>query len=83
MIVGEKIISIVIKAISKKFKLSKVLSYVEDDNELDEKCRHLEKRIELLEKMAHPKRDFVRCKQCEERIDNANKLMQSVGDEPI
>ena len=33
------IIEIVIKAIAKKFKLDKVLSYVEDDNELDLKVK--------------------------------------------
>ena len=33
------IIEIVIKAIAKKFKLDKVLAYVEDDNELDNKVK--------------------------------------------
>lgn len=32
------------------FKLDKVLSYVEEDNELDHKVKELEKRIKKLEK---------------------------------
>lgn len=34
----------------KIFKLDKVLSYVEEDNELDHKVKELEKRIKKLEK---------------------------------
>ena len=40
-------------------------------------------RIEKLEKKSHPKKDFVRCKECEERITKASELMQSAGDETI
>jgi len=39
-----------IKLLAKKFKLDKVLAYVEEDNELDKKIRKLEKRISKLEK---------------------------------
>ena len=79
MIIPETIIKMLIK----RFKLKKILNYVENDNELDEKCKQLEKRMDLLEKMAHPVRDFVRCKQCEERITESSKLMQATGDETI
>ena len=79
MIIPETIIKMLIK----RFKLKKILNYVENDNELDEKCKQLEKRMDLLEKMAHPVRDFVRCKQCEERITESSKLIQSTGDETI
>ena len=72
-----------IKMLIKRFKLKKILNYVENDNELDEKCKQLEKRMDLLEKMAHPVRDFVRCKECEERITESSKLMQATGDETI
>ena len=65
-----------IRALAKKFKLDKVLSYVENDNELDLAVKHMEKRLELLEKMAHPPKEFVSCKICEEKI-------QSIGDETI
>ena len=40
-------------------------------------------RIEKLEEKSHPKKDFVRCKECEERITRASELMQSAGDETI
>ena len=79
MIIPETIIKMLIK----RFKLKKILNYVENDNELDEKCKQLEKRMDLLEKMAHPVRDFVRCKECEERITESSKLMQATGDETI
>ena len=39
-----------IKLLAKKFKLDKVLAYVEDDNELDKKIKELEKRVRVLEK---------------------------------
>ena len=65
-----------IRALAKKFKLDKVLSYVENDNELDLSVKHIEKRLELLEKMSHPQREFVSCKICEDKI-------QSTGDETI
>ena len=44
------IIEAVIKIIAKKFKLDKILSYVEDDNELDLKVRKLERRIKKIER---------------------------------
>ena len=39
--------------IMKVFKLDKVLSYVEQDNELDIKVKQLEKRIKKLESWKH------------------------------
>ena len=65
-----------IRALAKQFKLDKVLSYVENDNELDYKVNSIEKRLDLIEKMAHPPREFVSCKTCEQKI-------QSIGDEVI
>jgi len=43
------IIDAVSKILLKKFKLDKVLSYVEEDNELDHKVKELEARIKKLE----------------------------------
>lgn len=40
-------------------------------------------RIEKLEEDSHPIRDFIRCKQCESRIEDANNLIQRIGDEAI
>tara|TARA_R100000742_G_C4264914_1_gene82874 strand:- start:1014 stop:1241 length:228 start_codon:yes stop_codon:yes gene_type:complete len=70
------LINKVISMIAKQFKLDKVLSYVENDNELDYKVSSIEKRLDLIEKMAHPPREFVSCKTCEQKI-------QSIGDEVI
>ena len=53
-----------IRALAKQFKLDKVLSYVENDNELDIAVKSIEKRVDLLEKMAHPQREFVQCESC-------------------
>ena len=56
------------KFLRKQFKLDKVLDYVEKDNELDVNYRHLEKRVNSLEKMAHPPRDFEICGDCKCKI---------------
>ena len=42
------IIDAAVKFIAKKFKLDKVLSYVEDDNELDNKVKDLDLDIHYL-----------------------------------
>ena len=93
MIVGEKIIEIVIKAVAKKFKLSKILKYVEKPNVLDESVdrlfnisQSLEFRITDIEKYYHnrpPPRDDFMCKKCSKQIKESSELMQSVGDEVI
>ena len=63
------IINKVIGLIAKQFKLDKVLSYVENDNELDHEVENIRKRIDMLEKMAHPKRDFVVCDECKCKVE--------------
>ena len=63
-IIVEKVISL----LAKQFKLDKVLKYVEQPNELDDDVKHLKARVESLEKMAHPQRDFVICNQCKQQI---------------
>tara|TARA_R100000306_G_C4252854_1_gene81308 strand:- start:19 stop:255 length:237 start_codon:yes stop_codon:yes gene_type:complete len=75
MIVGDKIIEIAIRAIAKKFKLTKILEYVENPNELDKSVERLfrisqalEKRIGDLETYSHPKRNFVVCDECKQQI---------------
>ena len=44
------IINGVIKLVTKQFKLDKVLKYVEEPNELDNKVDNLNDRVKLLEK---------------------------------
>ena len=49
----------VIKVIQKQFKLDKVVSYVFDQNELDDRCDKLEEKVKVLEEKAHTPTDFV------------------------
>ena len=63
-IIVEKAISL----LAKQFKLDKVLKYVDEPNELDEDMKHLKARVDSLEKMAHPQRDFVVCNKCNDKI---------------
>ena len=62
------IIAKVVKLIAKQFKLDKILNYVENPNELDEEVDNLKERIMRLEVNSHPKRDFVLCDMCKEKI---------------
>ena len=62
------IISKVVKLIAKQFKLDKILDYVENPNELDEEVEKLKERMIKLEVNSHPKRDFVLCDMCKEKI---------------
>ena len=68
MIGSKMIINIVANKLTKHFKLDKIMSYVFDDNELDEKTKNHEDRIRILESMAHPKREFVVCNKCKKNI---------------
>ena len=83
LMIQKLIINKIIELLSRQFKLHKIMKYVQEPNELDNKVDNLNDRMAILEKMAHPKRDFVRCKECEERITNASKLMQGTGDESM
>ena len=44
------IIEAIVKVVAKKFKLDKILSYVEDDNELDVKFRKMDRRLRKVER---------------------------------
>ena len=67
------VIKKVVELIARQFKLDKILSYVEDDNELDHKVNGMEKRLDLLEKMAHPKKDFVVCNNCKCKVEECGE----------
>jgi hypothetical protein len=62
-IIVKKVLDIVMKQILKKFKLDKIQKYVEEPNVLDKKVSKLEKSLKKLEKLAHPKANFV-CTDC-------------------
>ena len=59
------VINSVAGKLAKHFKLDKVMDYVFDDNNLDEKMKEVEIRLNLLEKMSHPPKNF-KCKCNEE-----------------
>ena len=83
MIIPKILINQVANSLTKHFKLDKIMNYVFDKNPLDEQMEMVLVRLQKLEDISHPKKEFVRCKQCEERITEAGKLMQSIGDETI
>ena len=58
MIIPKMLIKTVAAQLTKHFKLDKIMSYVFDDNELDSKVKELENRLDLLERMSHPPKDF-------------------------
>ena len=71
----EKILKLVTTSLAKKFKLSKLLRYMERPNECDLRVEQLEEDVKELKKMAHSAKDV------EERVDEdvdsfANKLKQ-------
>ena len=61
MIVPKMLINAVSSRLVKHFKLDRIMSYVFDDNELDDKVSEMDKRLNLLEKMAHPPKN-LKCK---------------------
>ena len=62
------IIKGVITILQKQFKLDKLMSYVFEQNELDDRCDSLEERVGNLECDTHPPRDFVVCDKCKQKI---------------
>jgi|TARA_Y100001963_G_scaffold24144_1_gene32407 hypothetical protein len=58
MIIPKMLINTVATQMVKHFKLDKIMSYVFDENELDRKIDEMEKRLKLLEKIAHPPKNF-------------------------
>ena len=63
------LINSVATVLTKHFKLDKMMSYVFDDNELDNKVKDLEERIGLVERIAHPSKEF----KCNYKIKEENK----------
>jgi len=58
MILTKMVINSVASKLAKHFKLDKIMSYVFDDNNLDKEVVNINKRLDILEKMAHPPKDF-------------------------
>ncbi len=49
MIIPKMLINAVATALTKHFKLDKIMSYVFEDNELDKEVKKLNKRVNILE----------------------------------
>jgi len=49
MIIPKMLINAVANALTKHFKLDKIMSYVFEDNELDKEVKKLNKRVDILE----------------------------------
>ena len=49
MIIPKMLINAVATALTKHFKLDKIMSYVFEDNELDNEVEQLNKRVDILE----------------------------------
>ena len=66
----DKILKLVTTSLAKKFKLSKLLRYMERPNECDLRVEQLEEDVKELKKMAYPSK-------IDEDVDSfANKLKQ-------
>ena len=62
-----KVLDVIIKQF-KLEKMEKLIEYVENPNDADEKIEDLEKRLKTLEENSHPPRTFVRCEDCNKQI---------------
>ena len=58
MILTKMVINSVAGKLAKHFKLDKIMSYVFDKNELDDKVENLEKDVELLKSLAKSSKEF-------------------------
>ena len=69
MILTKMVINSVATKLTKHFRLDKIMSYVFDDNELDEKVKNLESRLKILENIAHTPKNF----KCNYKKQKGNK----------
>ena len=74
------VINKIINLLAKQFNLFKVMKYVEEPNDADERIDKLEstvfqqsRLIEMLLRDSHPKRKFVRCEECNKKIKDKEK----------
>lgn len=50
-----------------------IMEYVFEDNNLDQQMAAMQKRVGKLEKLSHPKREFVMCNECKCKIMEQDK----------
>ena len=80
------LINKIVDLIAKQFKLYDIMKYVKEPNDADNRISDLEirlfqlgRKVEELTKDSHPKREFVRCKECEKKIkENTKKYRNSL-----
>ena len=71
----DKILKLVTTSLAKKFKLSKLLRYMERPNECDLRVEQLEEDVKELKKMAHSSKGLS--EKVDKDVDSfANKLKQ-------
>ena len=58
-----------INAIAKQFRLDEVLDYVFKPNQNNEDIIEMKDDIKILKAIAHPQREFVRCSECNLKIE--------------
>ena len=70
----------VVKLVAKQFKLDKILSYVEDPNDADQRIDELEldvftlkRNVQELDKIAHEPREFIVCNDCKKPVKEKMK----------
>ena len=59
----------ILKAIAKHFRLDEVLEYVFKPNQNNEDIIEMKDDIKILKAIAHPQREFVRCSECNLKIE--------------
>ena len=59
----------ILKAIAKQFRLDEVLEYVFKPNQNNEDIIEMKDDIKILKAIAHPQREFVRCSECNLKIE--------------
>ena len=80
------VINKIVDLIAMQFKLYDIMKYVKEPNDADNRISDLEirlfqlgRKVEELTKDSHPKREFVRCKECEKKIkENTKKYRNSL-----
>jgi len=48
--------------------VNSIMDYVFKENELDLKVKKIQKKIKKLERLSHPRREFVACNKCKQQI---------------
>ena len=69
------VINKIVNLIAKQFKLYDIMKYVKEPNDADARIDELEirffqlgRKVDVLDRDSHPKRNFVICKKCNQKI---------------